>query len=345
VLSVAEDHVAKIWDREGKTLWQSPADWKLADAACSATTAERYLAKLDGTLWKQQATAAPVAVPTKTKLAEASVIALAPDGRRLAAVDVDHRARLVDLGDGSELASAAGTFKRSWEPRLVWAADGSVFVVSSDSGAVVYDGATAKIRFEIPPPGGLLRRIAIDPRSESIFVSAFDAGVRRYSLRDGREVTRYRSKAFAWGLLVIESRLYVGYDDASVIEYSIDSGEQLSQVGSFGGDVFTLGDAGNGLLWVGTVARTFVLVDRLTRAVLFHTDLPTEPIHLTVLPRLGASIGGLTGAMAFVNVDSAPASVERLDDEVKCRTAYSLVDGTLAPRAVELDACARLRQK
>jgi hypothetical protein len=46
--------------------------------------------------------------------------------------------------------------------------------------------------------------------------------------------------------------------------------------------------------------------------------------------------------MAFVNVENTPASVERLDDEVLCRTAYSLVGGTLAPRPVDLEACRRL---
>ena len=241
-------------------------------------------------------------------------------------------------------SGGAATFKRTWEPKLYWARDSSAFALMSDAGAVVWDGANGAKRFEVPPPGGLVRRILIDAASDSLFVSAMAPDVHRFSLRDGKETVRYANAGFAWGMVLIDASLYVGLDNGTVVEYDAASGRLVGTVGSFGADVFSVGDAGDGLLWVASGSLTLSLVDRATRAVVFRTQLPTDPMFLSVRG-LDATIAGLSGTLAFVHVDRGPVELDRLDLEVRCRSTITLRGGTLEPHEPDLTACQSLADR
>ncbi len=342
LLSVGVDHTAKLWSRDGRIVWQSGPEIQVADATCGSDADTLFVSRTDGTLWRIAGSAAAQVAITPPLAADA-VISISPDGTRIAIVDADHRARVLVLADGSVRESAPASFKRTWEPKLHWAADGSAFAIASDAGAVVWDGTTAALRFEIPPPGGLLRRITVDAASNSVFVTGFAPGVAQHSLRDGKRIAQFASEGFAWNTVVIDKKLYVGFDDASVVEYDIGAGAMIRSLGSFGGDVHSLADAGDGLLWVGAGNRTLSLVDRQTRAVLVRTDIPTEAVFLVAHGSESAAIAGLSGSLAFTDVAREAVDLSRLELEVRCRTAFALENGALVPRKPDVAACERLR--
>lgn len=344
MLTMSEDQTAKQWGERGDLAWQTPSGWKVDDATCSETAHVVFATTEDGKLWRFDGSAAPVEIKLDGKLPPKPIIGLSPDGARIAVVDEDQRALLVDTATGHVTSGGAATFKRTWEPKLYWARDGSVFALMSDAGAVVWDGATAVRRFEVPPPGGLVRRILIDSASESLFVSAMAPDVHRFSLRDGKETVRYANAGFAWGMVLIGPSLYVGLDNGTVVEYDAASGRLVGTVGSFGADVFSVGDAGDGLLWVASGSLTLSLVDRATRAVVFRTQIPTDPMFLSARG-LDATIAGLSGTLAFVHVDHEPVELDRLDLEVRCRSTITLRGGTLEPHEPEIAACQSLADR
>ncbi|MFN0246447.1 MAG: protein kinase domain-containing protein [Kofleriaceae bacterium] len=342
MLSVGIDHAAKLWSRDGRTIWRSDPKVELADATCARDGDALFTARTDGTLWRVTGDAA-TQLPAGPALAADVVIKLSPDGTKIAIVDADHRARLLVIADGTLREATPASFKRSWEPKVHWADDSSAFAVASDAGAVVWDGTTGALRFEIAAPGGLLRRLTIDVPSESIFVTGFAPGVWRYALRDGRQLAHYASDGFAWNTIVIGGMLYAGFDDASVVEYDIAGGKMIRSLGSFGGDIHSLADGGGTLLWVGAGNRTLSLVDRQTRAVLFRTDIPTEAVFLVPHGSNGAAVAGLSSSLAFTEVANDPVELARLELEVRCRTAFALENGGLVPRKPDVDACEGLR--
>ncbi len=344
MLTVSEDQTAKLWSVRGDVLWQTPKAWKVDDATCSETAQIVFGVRDDGTLWRFEGAAAPVAIKVDAALPAKPIIGLSPDGARIAVVDEDQKALLVATATGHVTSGSAATFKRTWEPKLYWAHDGSAFALMSDAGAVAWDGATAARRFEVLPPGGLVRRILIDSSTESLYVSAMAPDVHRYSLRDGTETVRYANAGFAWGMVLIGSSLYVGLDNGTVVEYEVATGKLVGTVGSFGADVFSVADAGSGLLWVASGSLTLSLVDRATRAVVFRTQLPTDPMFLSARG-LDAAIAGLSGTLAFVHIDSGPVDLERLDLEVQCRSTVSLSGGSLEPREPDLGACQTLANR
>ncbi len=340
ILTVSDDHTAKLWSPQGEMKWRTPKELEVADASCVTGSQAIVVSTTKGKLLRfTDLAAAPAEVSTRP-LPESAMIALSPDASRVAVVDEAHQAALIDLASGRATDGTAGTFKRTWEPKLVWAADGSAFVAVSDAGAVIWDGASAKRRFEVPPPGGLVRRILIDPSTDSLFVSAMTADVRRYSLGKGGLTTVYKNAAFPWGMSLIEGDLYVGFEDGTVVEYEVATGKLVRTVATLPADVYSVADAGNGLLWVGAGNRTLNLIDRETRAVIYAKRVPTEPVFLAARG-LTVSMAGLTGMLAFITVDDRPADLARLEVEVRCRTTEVLRNGTLAQRTIDAASCAQ----
>jgi WD40 repeat protein len=341
LLTVSEDHTAKRWTRDGQVTWRSPPSWVVTDAVCSRRADLMYVA-VKGELWKIAAGAEPVRIALDKPIPGAAIVGMSPDDARLAVVDVDDRAALVTLAEGRTIAGGVASFKRTWEPKLSWAADGSAFAIMSDAGAVVWDGVTGKLRFEVPPPGGLVRRIVLDSTHDTLFVSSMSPGLHRYRLSDGKELAPFTNAGFAWGMTVIGPNLFVGYDHGGVVEYEIASGKELRVLAQFGAYVYTIEDAGRGFLWVGTGKLALSLLDRESRAIVYRAPLPTEPMLLAADPDLGATIGGLSGMLAFVRTGIVPVDGARLDLEARCHVAQALVNGAIVPHAPELDVCARL---
>lgn len=337
-LSVGSDARAKTWSETGQQLWSSPKEWEVTDADCLAS-GDLLVTLRDGRVFRRDKKGALLEWSLPVRLGEEPLILASPSGKKIATVD--KQGVLVILNaDGTFLAKGhAPDVSTGWESILNWSADEAALVLETSTKATVWDATTGENRFVLDGPGGTVRRTVVDASGESFFLVGEDYSVRRISLRDGRELTRYTNDAFAWSAVPMGNRLYVGLDDGYVVEFDIDSGQRTNVVGYFGGDVFTLSAAGDGLLWVGAGDQSISLLDAKRSAVLSSLRSPGDLFVSTPGGDLRGGFATFSGGIALLHLRIDDTPLPRLYQELACRVPFELAGGALRPRAIDPSAC------
>jgi WD40 repeat protein len=108
--------------------------------------------------------------------------ALAPDGRAVAAVSRDAKARLWDIATG-ELR-----FERSFERAqygIAFAPDGATLAIVGSAGAALHDATTGELRVPLEGHSGRLRAVDFDPTGATLATAGSDGTVRVWRAVDG----------------------------------------------------------------------------------------------------------------------------------------------------------------